>query len=64
MQGTDKLMIETDCPYLSPVPFRGQPNEPAYLRQIGVFLSQLFEVEEEELAEATARNAESFFSLS
>ena len=63
MQGTDKLMIETDCPYLSPVPFRGQPNEPAYLRQIGVFLSQLFEVEEEELAEATARNAESFFSL-
>ena len=60
----DRFLIETDCPYLSPVPFRGQPNVPAYLRQTGVFLSQLLEVEEEELAEATGRNAQSFFSLS
>lgn len=63
IQGTAKLMIETDCPYLSPVPFRGQPNEPANLRHIGAFLSQLLEIEEEELAETTSRNAESFFSL-
>ena len=40
-QGVENLMIETDCPYLSPVPYRGKRNEPAYLPEIGKFADSL-----------------------
>ena len=56
-------MIETDSPYLAPEPLRGNPNEPANLRHIGIFLSKLLDVEEAELAATTTRNTQQFYGL-
>lgn len=61
--GTDYLLLETDAPYLAPVPFRGKRNEPAYLRYIVQKLSDVKEMAVEELAAITTRNAESLFAL-
>lgn len=63
-QGLDRLMIETDAPYLTPIPHRGKPNEPAYLRQTAEFCAGLFGVSYERLAEVTTANAKRFFGLS
>jgi len=41
-QGLDRLMIETDSPYLAPVPYRGKTNEPARVDIIGKFLNEIF----------------------
>jgi TatD DNase family protein len=64
LQGLDKLMLETDSPYLAPVPFRGKSNEPSFLPNIGKYLSKALEVEEVELAAITTRNTLDFYSLS
>jgi len=63
LQGLEQLMLETDSPYLAPVPFRGQSNEPAYLPHIGASLSRVFEVEEGQLAGITTRNTLDFYCL-
>lgn len=63
MQGLEKLLLETDSPYLAPSPLRGKPNEPSYLPYIGEFLSQAFEVEKADLAAITFRNTLDFYSL-
>ena len=63
LQGLEKLMLETDSPYLAPVPFRGKFNEPAHLPHIGAYLSKVFEVEEEKLAGITTRNTLDFYCL-
>ena len=63
-QGLDRLMIETDAPYLTPLPHRGKPNEPAYLRHTAEFCAGLFGVSYERLAEVTTANARKFFGLS
>ena len=63
-QGLERLMIETDAPYLTPMPHRGKPNEPAYLRHTADFCAELFGVSRERLAEITTANAEKFFRLS
>ncbi len=63
LQGLDKLMVETDSPYLAPEPVRGQPNEPAYLPHVGACLSRLLGTEEGVLAAATTRNAAEFYGL-
>lgn len=61
----DALMIETDSPYLSPVPVRGKrPNEPANVAHIARFLADLRGVSVDALAEQTGRNARYFFGLS
>ncbi len=62
-QGLDRLMIETDAPYLTPLPHRGQPNEPAYLRHTAEFCAGVFGVGYERLAEVTTANAKRFFGL-
>ena len=62
-QGLDRLMIETDAPYLTPMPHRGKPNEPAYLRHTAEFCAGLFGVSYERLAEVTTANARKFFGL-
>ena len=59
----ERLMIETDAPYLAPVPHRGQPNEPAYLVHIARFLAELRGVEYAELAARMTGNTERFFRL-
>lgn len=56
----EKLLVETDAPFLAPVPFRGKRNEPAYTRNTAEFLAELKGVSYEELAEVTTKN---FFDL-
>lgn len=60
----DKLLIETDCPFLAPVPFRGKRNEPAYVVKTAEFLANLYDVEVGVLAEATTGNFKRFFGVS
>ncbi len=62
-QGVDRLMIETDAPYLTPVPHRGKPNEPAYLRHTAEFCAPLFGLNPDELAARTTANARRFFGI-
>ncbi len=56
----DRIIIETDCPYLAPVPMRGRRNEPAYLVHVAEKLADVKGVSKEEIAEATTDN---FFRL-
>jgi TatD DNase family protein len=56
----DRIIVETDCPYLAPVPHRGRRNEPAY---IGLVLAKLAEIRGWSLAEAEARTEAAFFAL-
>lgn len=62
-QGLARLMIETDAPYLTPMPHRGKPNEPAFLRHTAEFAAEMFGVSYDELAEATTANARKFFGI-
>ena len=57
----DKLMLETDCPYLAPVPYRGKRCEPAYVKEISGTVAQVKLCSPEELSIATCRNAHAFF---
>lgn len=59
----DKLMLETDAPYLAPTPFRGKRNEPAYIRNIAEFLAAELDIPVKEIAEITSRNCDRFFDL-
>jgi TatD DNase family protein len=59
--GLDRVVLETDAPYLSPVPFRGRRNEPAYLEHIVEKLAQVSGLSPEEVAETTSANAEKIF---
>ena len=56
----DRIIVETDCPYLAPVPMRGRRNEPAFLPHV---LAQLAEVRSWSLTDAEARTEEAFFNL-
>lgn len=62
-QGLARLMIETDAPYLAPVPHRGEANEPAWVRHTAEFCAGLFGVTFEELAAVTTANARKFFGI-
>jgi TatD DNase family protein len=56
----DRIIVETDCPYLAPVPMRGRRNEPAFLPHI---LAKLAEIRGWSLAEADERTTEAFFAV-
>ncbi|MBI4625228.1 MAG: TatD family hydrolase [Verrucomicrobia bacterium] len=63
-QGLDRLMLETDAPYLTPMPHRGKPNEPAFVRHTAEFAAkEVFGLSFEELAATTTANARRFFLL-
>jgi TatD DNase family protein len=62
-QGLARLMVETDAPYLAPVPHRGATNEPAFVRHTAEFCAGLFGVSVEELAAVTTANAKAFFGI-
>ncbi|HVU37613.1 MAG TPA: TatD family hydrolase [Opitutales bacterium] len=62
-QGMGRLMIETDAPYLAPVPHRGQPNEPAYVEHTAREAARVLNLPFAELAAQTAANARAFFGL-
>jgi TatD DNase family protein len=59
----DRLLIETDSPYLAPVPHRGKPNEPGFVRHVGEFLAALRGLEPERLAAITTENFERCFHV-
>ncbi|WP_339148289.1 MULTISPECIES: TatD family hydrolase [unclassified Sutcliffiella] len=59
----DKLLIETDCPYLTPHPYRGKRNEPAYVRLVAEQVAELKKVTIEEVAEKTTANAKKLFGI-
>ena len=59
-----KLLLETDCPYMAPVPFRGKINHSALIPYIAEVIAPLHGLTVEELAEVTNRNAEELFGLS
>jgi TatD DNase family protein len=59
----DRVLIETDTPYLAPVPFRGRDNEPAFVIKIAELLASLWNVPLERVAEVTTANFERAFSV-
>jgi len=59
----DRLLIETDCPYLAPIPFRGKRNEPAYVVEVARCLAEIRGLEVEELGRITAANFARLFKL-
>jgi TatD DNase family protein len=60
----DRLLVETDCPFLAPVPRRGKRNEPAFVRYVAEAIAQLRGVDLDELARQTTQNAARLFRLS
>jgi TatD DNase family protein len=58
------LLIETDCPYLTPHPFRGKRNEPSYVKYVAEKIAELRELTFEEVAHITTENAKKIFSIS
>ena len=59
----DRILVETDAPFLAPVPHRGKPNRPAWVVDVGVALAAAMGRPVEEVAEATRRNATAIFGL-
>lgn len=65
LQLTDlsKIIIETDAPYLTPVPYRGKRNEPSYAAFVVKKLAEVYNITAEEVAEITSKNAERLFGI-
>ena len=59
----DRLLIETDCPYLAPIPYRGKRNEPAYVVEVAKCLADVHQISVEGLAEATSHNFAELFRV-
>lgn len=59
----DRLLIETDSPYLAPIPYRGKPNQPAYVRETCEYVATLKGVSTEELARITTENVQKLFNI-
>lgn len=59
----DRMLVETDSPFLTPVPHRGKPNEPSYVPLVGAAIAALHDLEPAEVAQATTSNAAVVFNL-
>jgi TatD DNase family protein len=59
----ERLLIETDCPYLTPIPYRGKRNEPAYVVEVARCLAGIHGVDCEEIGRLTSENFTSFFRI-
>lgn len=59
----EKILIETDCPYMTPAPFRGQRNEPKNVVYVADMISRIKNISIEEVAEITTKNAERVFGI-
>jgi TatD DNase family protein len=59
----EKIIVETDCPYLTPAPFKGQRNEPLYVAYVAEKIAKIKQITSEEVAEITTENAKNCFSL-
>lgn len=59
----DRLLVETDCPYLSPVPYRGKPNFPHHVKHVAEYIANLRGISFDELADATTQNFYQLFKV-
>ncbi len=59
----DRLLVETDCPFLTPVPYRGKRNEPAYVVEVAQMVAEVKEMSLPAVAEATRKNTQMLFRL-
>ena len=59
----DRMLVETDCPFLAPHPFRGKRNEPAYIQYVAEAVARIKGIAQEELAKITVQNAQKLFNL-
>lgn len=59
----NKLVLETDSPYLTPVPFRGKENKPAYVKYVAEEIAKIKNIGIEEIIDVTTKNAEEFFGI-
>ena len=59
----DRLFIETDCPYLTPEPFRGKRNDPSKVIYVAKEIAKLKGISEQEVIDATRKNATKFFGI-
>jgi TatD DNase family protein len=59
----DRMLIETDSPYLAPIPHRGKPNQPAWVAHVGKFIADLRDVPASTIADATTANARRTFAV-
>jgi TatD DNase family protein len=60
----DRMLIETDCPYLAPIPYRGKRNEPSYVKETARTIGELRGLSMDEVGEQTGRNFYNFFKIS
>ena len=58
----DRMLVETDCPYLAPVPHRGTPNQPAYVRHVAAHIAELRGETLDSIASATTENFKTLFN--
>lgn len=59
----DKFMIETDCPYMTPEPFRGERNEPVLVKYVAKKIAEIKKIDIEKIEEASTENARKFFNI-
>ena len=59
----DRILIETDAPFLAPVPFRGKRNEPSYVKYVAEALAHLKGIDVEEVARVTSSNTQSLLGI-
>jgi TatD DNase family protein len=59
----ERLLLETDCPYLTPIPFRGKRNEPSYVKYVAQKVAELKGTSIDEVAEITTKNAQKLFGI-
>ena len=61
--GIGNVLLETDCPYMTPVPYRGTPNEPKYIPLVAAKMAELYGVSVAEVEERTTENAKRFYHI-
>ena len=59
----ESIILETDSPYLTPTPYRGQKNEPCHIKEIATFLAHIYNVDVAQIAEITSKNVKRVFDI-
>ena len=59
----ERILLETDCPYLTPEPYRGQRNEPSYVKYVAEKIAEIKKIKIEQVAEQTTKNAKELFKI-
>jgi TatD DNase family protein len=61
--GLENIVLETDCPYLAPVPFRGKLNQPAYVKYVRDYIAEILQISAEEVDRVTTLNAKKVYKI-